>query len=53
MILMFYKGAPQRGVSGQITPNKEDKPTVPLSKNQLVISGGEGYIDFRLGMVAN
>ncbi|XP_064636506.1 C-Jun-amino-terminal kinase-interacting protein 4-like isoform X7 [Lineus longissimus] len=45
------EGAPSRGLSSASNvpdPKKGDKPEKPL-KSILVISGGEGYVDFRIG----
>lgn len=59
---MFVLGLPTKGVSGvgaSATASGGAKEKDPgdgrmgdvsnLSKNLLVISGGEGYVDFRLG----
>ena len=50
-------GAPSKGISGVATSkkddNKESKDARPddkrITKTMLVLSGGEGYIDFRIG----
>ena len=47
-------GTPSKGLSG-VKSSKDNKDSnknkSETSKNMLVISGGEGYIDFRLGKV--
>lgn len=49
-----FSGAPSDSVSG-VVAKKDDKnenekeKTSSSSRNMLVVSGGEGYIDFRLG----
>ena len=52
-------GAPSKGVSGVATTAEDKKAskekkdgagsTPTASKTTLVISGGEGYVDFRMG----
>ena len=56
-IYLCFSGAPSKGLSGVTaesgdTQDKGDDPKLtPASpvKNMLVLSGGEGYIDFRIG----
>lgn len=45
---------PAAGAGGEAGPEKpsaasSDPPSQELSKSVLVMSGGEGYIDFRMG----
>jgi hypothetical protein len=53
MTLNIFPGAPSRGLSAasNVPEGKKggDKDEKPL-KSILVISGGEGYVDFRIGM---
>jgi mitogen-activated protein kinase 8 interacting protein 3 len=45
-------GATGRGLSAASNPESQEESKKPLpspNKNMLVISGGEGYIDFRIG----
>lgn len=51
--VQLFSGAPARGLSAAAAPpgveKEDDKHTKSANQNMLVISGGEGYIDFRIG----
>ena len=43
----------EESVTEKADQGKGDGVVSPLTKNMLVISGGEGYIDFRIGNADN
>ena len=52
--MYLLPGVPSKGVSGVAVPGsdnkkKENEEDSRPSKNMLVMSGGEGYVDFRMG----